>query len=107
MLRGISFRLVPGSSGSFSRLESSFKIRCPLFIFGKKCPGYAEVNGLRIAEESGPRTMRIEQRTVRPRCMTCRSRINITETERAQLLGEAQKFFASKRLQDESVAAQI
>jgi hypothetical protein len=105
-LREISFRLVPSSSGSFSRLKASFKIRCPLFIFGKKCSGYAEVNGLRIAEESGPRTMRVEQRTFRPRCTTCHMRMNITLPERAHLLSEARKFLNPKLRRREGIASQ-
>ena len=97
MLRETSFRLVPDSSGSFSRLEASFKIRCPFFIFGRKCLGYVEAKGLRIGERSDGHTIAEQRTRVRFRCLRCRGRISIIQAEWDQLLGEARRFLASER----------
>ena len=102
MLRAISFRLVPGFP---PLLKADFWVPCPSLVLGRyRCQGRAEVLGLHIGEQSGPRSIRIEKPTVRPRCVECLRRIRITQTEWDQLLGEAKNFFASERLQRASVA---
>ena len=93
MLQSIMVYLVPGSP---SFVKASFLVPCPFFMGWHKCKGHAKVQGLRIGEQSGTRSMRIERQTVRPRCTLCHMRISITKEEREQLLVEARKFLASE-----------
>ena len=103
-LREISFRLVPGSVSYF--LLVSFLVPCPYLKRGRKCAGSAEMQGFRIGEQSGERTMRVERRTIRPRCTKCRTRIRITQTAWEQLLSEARKFLNPKLRRREGIASQ-
>lgn len=106
MLQTMSFRLVPYSTRSISRLEASFLAPCQFVKFGRRCTGHADMKGLRIGEQSGGRTIAERRTTVRLRCVKCKTRRSITQTEWEQLLGEAQKFLASERRQRKGVAAQ-
>ena len=104
MLQAVSVYLV---SGSPSLLKASFLVQCPFFKFGRRCTGHAEVRGLRIGEQSGACSIRIERQIVRPRCTLCHMRISITKEEREQLLVEARKFLASEIWKREAGVAQI
>ena len=105
MLQLVGVYLVPGSP---ALVKANFWMPCPYLVLKRyRCQGRAEVRGLHIGEQSGPRSIRIGRLTVRPRCTRCRNRISITEAEQEQLLSEAKKFLASERWQREACATHI